>query len=170
MATRLGLGLPQNKQYDIGRDVPDVARAAEEMGYESLWVYERALFPEAPGSQGLYGIEGLPWPDRLTVEKTGLHVDLDLATGVHATAGDIDVKLQDVLGRRPVDIGAFLLDDGRRITVEAGWNGEDERVRRFLRAVHQAGCRRFGVTLGPDANAWHRDHLHFDMGRGPYCR
>lgn len=62
MATRLGFGLPQNKQYDIGRDVPDVARAAEAMGYESLWVYERALFP-LDSSQGLYGIEGLPWPD-----------------------------------------------------------------------------------------------------------
>ncbi|HEX8580092.1 MAG TPA: extensin family protein, partial [Allosphingosinicella sp.] len=36
--------------------------------------------------------------------------------------------------------------------------------------VHQAGCRRFGVTLGPDANAFHRDHLHFDMGQGPDCR
>ena len=62
MATRLGLSLPQNQQYDIGRDVPDVARAAEEIGYESLWVYERALYPE-PAGQGLYGIEGLPWPE-----------------------------------------------------------------------------------------------------------
>ncbi|CAL9397340.1 F420-dependent glucose-6-phosphate dehydrogenase [Streptomyces sp. enrichment culture] len=62
MATRLGLALPQNRQYDLGRDVPDVARAAERTGYESLWVYERALFPE-PATQGLYGIEGLPWPD-----------------------------------------------------------------------------------------------------------
>ncbi|MEV5439648.1 LLM class F420-dependent oxidoreductase [Streptomyces sp. NPDC052682] len=62
MATRLGLSLPQNRQYDLGRDVPDVARFAEETGYESLWVYERALFPE-PATQGLYGIEGLPWPD-----------------------------------------------------------------------------------------------------------
>lgn len=62
MATRLGLGLPQNKQYDLGRDVPDVARSAEAVGYESLWVYERALVPD-PATQGLYGIEGLPWPD-----------------------------------------------------------------------------------------------------------
>lgn len=62
MATRLGLGLPQNRQYDLGRDVPDVARTAEGIGYDSLWVYERALFPE-PATQGLYGIEGLPWPD-----------------------------------------------------------------------------------------------------------
>ncbi|MFJ9817025.1 LLM class F420-dependent oxidoreductase [Streptomyces sp. NPDC101151] len=62
MATRLGLGLPQNRQYDLGKDVPDVARTAEQIGYDSLWVYERALFPE-PAAQGLYGIEGLPWPD-----------------------------------------------------------------------------------------------------------
>ncbi|MEU6480193.1 LLM class F420-dependent oxidoreductase [Streptomyces sp. NPDC047017] len=62
MATRLGLGLPQNRQYDLGRDVPDVARAAEGIGYDSLWVYERALVPE-PATQGLYGIEGVPWPD-----------------------------------------------------------------------------------------------------------
>ncbi|MFB7599888.1 LLM class F420-dependent oxidoreductase [Streptomyces sp. NPDC056160] len=62
MATRLGLGLPQNRQYDLGKDVPDVARTAEGIGYDSLWVYERALFPE-PATQGLYGIEGLPWPD-----------------------------------------------------------------------------------------------------------
>jgi hypothetical protein len=69
-----------------------------------------------------------------------------------------------------VDIGAFVLADGRRITVLAGWRGEDEDVRRFLRAIHAAGCRRFGIVLGPDADAFHRDHLHFDMGRGPYCR
>ncbi|MEV1024591.1 LLM class F420-dependent oxidoreductase [Streptomyces sp. NPDC050264] len=63
MATRLGLGLPQMKQYDIGRDIPDVARTAEATGYESLWVIERILFPE-PARQGLYGVPGLPWPER----------------------------------------------------------------------------------------------------------
>ncbi|MFB7336623.1 LLM class F420-dependent oxidoreductase [Streptomyces adustus] len=62
MATKLGLGLPQNRKYDLGRDVPDVARTAEAIGYDSLWVYERLLVPE-PATQGLYGIEGLPWPD-----------------------------------------------------------------------------------------------------------
>ncbi|GAA3158599.1 LLM class F420-dependent oxidoreductase [Streptomyces rameus] len=62
MATRLGLSLPQMGHYSIGTDVPAVARAAERIGYDSLWVFERALFPE-PATQGLYGIEGLPWPD-----------------------------------------------------------------------------------------------------------
>jgi hypothetical protein len=69
-----------------------------------------------------------------------------------------------------VDVGAFILADGRRVTVLDGWSGGQENVRRFLRTVHDAGCRRFSVGLGPDANALHRDHLHFDMGRGPYCR
>ncbi|MFD5815424.1 LLM class F420-dependent oxidoreductase [Streptomyces sp. NPDC127038] len=62
MTTRLGLALPQMRHYDLGRDVPDVARAAEALGYDSLWVFERALFPDPP-TQGLYGIEGLAWPD-----------------------------------------------------------------------------------------------------------
>ena len=70
-----------------------------------------------------------------------------------------------------VDISAFQLADGRRITVLDGWNGADDNVRRFLRAVHDSGCRRFAIGLGPDANAFHRNHLHFDLGaNGPYCR
>ncbi|MET7856407.1 LLM class F420-dependent oxidoreductase [Streptomyces sp. NPDC005318] len=63
MPVSLGLGLPQMKQYDIGRDVATVARAAEAAGYESLWVFERVLFPD-PATQGLYGVPGLPWPDQ----------------------------------------------------------------------------------------------------------
>ncbi|MGW6745097.1 LLM class F420-dependent oxidoreductase [Streptomyces sp. NPDC055025] len=62
MPVKLGLGLPQMKQYDLGPDVATVARAAEQTGYESLWVFERVLFPE-PATQGLYNIPGLPWPD-----------------------------------------------------------------------------------------------------------
>jgi hypothetical protein len=42
MTIRLGLGLPQNRQYDLGTDVPHAARAAERIGYDSVWVYERA--------------------------------------------------------------------------------------------------------------------------------
>ena len=79
-------------------------------------------------------------------------------------------KLSEHGRANAVDIGVFVLEGGRRISVKDAWNGGNEDERRFLRAVHQAGCRRFGVTLGPDSDAFHRDHLHFDMGRGPYCR
>jgi hypothetical protein len=73
-------------------------------------------------------------------------------------------------GANAVDVSGFRLGDGRLVTVQDGWNGDDERVRRFLRQVHQGGCRRFNVGLSPDSDAYHYNHLHFDMGRGPYCR
>ncbi|MGV9884236.1 TIGR03619 family F420-dependent LLM class oxidoreductase [Streptomyces sp. NPDC003006] len=62
MAIRLGLSLPQGRQYAIGDDVPAVARAAEDIGYASLWVFERVLYPD-PATQGLFGIPGRAWPD-----------------------------------------------------------------------------------------------------------
>ncbi|MEY9876759.1 putative F420-dependent oxidoreductase [Streptacidiphilus sp. MAP12-33] len=62
MTLRLGLSLPQFRQYAPGRDVVSVARAAEEIGFDSLWVFERLLVPENP-VQGLYGVPGLPWPE-----------------------------------------------------------------------------------------------------------
>lgn len=62
MAIRLGLGLPQTKQYHLDRDVAHVAKAAEDIGYESLWVFEVIMFP-TPMTQGFHGRPGLPWPD-----------------------------------------------------------------------------------------------------------
>ena len=69
-----------------------------------------------------------------------------------------------------VDIAAFVLADGRRISVKNGWNG-DGRERQFLRIIRQSACKRFRRVLSPDYNAAHHDHLHFDLGgRGEYCR
>jgi len=87
--------------------------------------------------------------------------------GVNGVAG---ARLSEHAFSNAVDVSAFVLDDGRRVTVQYGWNGDDRRVREFLRAIHSAGCRRFNIGLGPDANAYHYNHMHFDMGRGPYCR
>ena len=67
-----------------------------------------------------------------------------------------------------VDVAAFVLRDGHRISILDGWNG-DAREQRFLRAVRAAACRRFNTVLSPDYNAAHRNHLHLDMGRGPFC-
>jgi len=69
-----------------------------------------------------------------------------------------------------VDIGAFTLADGREVTVLAGWRGRDAA---FLRAAWRGACGPFGTVLGPDADRYHRNHLHFDTARyhsGPYCR
>lgn len=69
---------------------------------------------------------------------------------------------------RALDIAAFRLADGSEITVADGWSGP-RRQRRFLRAVAQAACRHFSVTLTPASDAAHRDHLHVDIGPWRWC-
>ncbi|MFC3173897.1 extensin family protein [Novosphingobium bradum] len=72
---------------------------------------------------------------------------------------------------RAIDVGGFVLADGRRITVLNDWNSPDPQVRAFLATVQQSACKRFGTVLGPAYNAAHRDHLHVDLGGGRgFCR
>ena len=66
-----------------------------------------------------------------------------------------------------VDIAAFVLADGRRITVKGDWSGDDPTTRLFLRQIRTSACRRFGVVLSPDYNAAHQDHFHLEVG-APY--
>jgi hypothetical protein len=68
-----------------------------------------------------------------------------------------------------VDVSAFVLADGRRITVLDGWRG-DERDQRFLRLIRTSACRRFGTVLSPDYNAAHANHFHLDMAQQSFCR
>ncbi len=71
-----------------------------------------------------------------------------------------------------IDIAAFVLADGRRVSVLDDWqDGGAEAA--FLKQVRDAGCRVFGTVLSPDYNAAHRDHLHMDQqarGFGGVCR
>lgn len=61
-----------------------------------------------------------------------------------------------------VDIAAFRLADGTRITLIGDWAGEGEKAQ-FLRAVRDGGCDLFATVLSPDYNEAHRDHFHFDQ-------
>lgn len=63
-----------------------------------------------------------------------------------------------------LDVSAFTLTDGTRISVKSGWNG-DWRQRRFLRTVHAGACAEFTTVLGPEYNSYHRDHFHVDLAR-----
>ena len=69
-----------------------------------------------------------------------------------------------------VDIGGFVLKDGRRIRVLTGWNAPDAETRDFLRRMRASACRRFGTVLSPDYNAAHADHLHLEDDRAGFCR
>jgi hypothetical protein len=69
-----------------------------------------------------------------------------------------------------IDISAFVLADGRRISVLDDWNGGTPAERRFLRIVHESACKRFGTVLGPDYNSAHADHLHLEADDAHFCR
>jgi hypothetical protein len=63
-----------------------------------------------------------------------------------------------------LDIAAFTLADGRRITVKDGWHGLPEE-QGFLRDVQGAACQQFNTVLAPGSNQYHYDHIHVDLMR-----
>ena len=79
-------------------------------------------------------------------------------------------KLSEHASANAVDIAAFVLADGRRLTVKRDWNSADPEIRAFLLAIRTSACRRFKTVLSPDYNVQHADHFHLDMGRGPFCK
>ncbi len=74
-----------------------------------------------------------------------------------------------------LDVSAFTLASGRVVEVQSGWNG-GRKESSFLKQVHGKSCGTFTTVLGPNADAAHRNHFHFDLGKhgrsgkGKYCR
>jgi hypothetical protein len=63
-----------------------------------------------------------------------------------------------------MDVMAFVLADGREITVAKGWRG-NPTDQEFLREVFVGACRHFTTVLGPGSDAFHYDHFHIDLAR-----
>ncbi|MEO0461676.1 MAG: extensin family protein [Pseudomonadota bacterium] len=61
-----------------------------------------------------------------------------------------------------IDIGAFVLEDGTRISLIEDWDGHADKAR-FLRQVRDEACGVFATVLSPDFNAAHADHFHLDQ-------
>ncbi len=68
-----------------------------------------------------------------------------------------------------IDISAFVLADGRRISLSGQWASGSAQERRFLTTIHASACKRFGTVLGPNYNAAHRDHFHLELSRSAFC-
>lgn len=67
---------------------------------------------------------------------------------------------------RAIDISAFVLSNGKVLTVAQDYN-------KLLRRIYKAGCGYFRTTLGPGSDGYHEDHFHFDTSArsgGAYCR
>ncbi|BAK65631.1 conserved hypothetical protein [Sphingobium sp. SYK-6] len=63
-----------------------------------------------------------------------------------------------------IDISAFVLTDGRRISVQRDWSVPGQEAI-FLREVRDGACRLFATVLSPDYNQQHHDHLHLDQAQ-----
>ena len=62
-----------------------------------------------------------------------------------------------------LDIGGFVLADGRKVAIVHDWTRGDEQTRTFLRDVHNGACGRFATVLSPGSNAFHYNHIHVDL-------
>lgn len=78
-------------------------------------------------------------------------------------------RLSQHASANALDISAFRLADGRRISVLADWQDAGDNGR-FLRRVRDGACSSFNTVLSPDYNAAHRNHFHVDMGLWRVCR
>ena len=74
-----------------------------------------------------------------------------------------------------LDIAAFTLADGKRVSVLKQWPDEDDTKppspeALLLRDAHDGACTYFKGVLGPDYNAVHKDHFHLETGGFSMCR
>ncbi len=68
-----------------------------------------------------------------------------------------------------LDIGGFVLADGREISVVRDWSHGDPPTKDFLAEVHGGSCKHFSTVLSPGSNMFHYNHIHVDLamhGRG----
>ena len=59
---KLGFGLPAAGAWATPENLGRVARHAEALGYRSLWVFQRLLYPLRPKDE-YYGAPGGAWPE-----------------------------------------------------------------------------------------------------------
>ena len=73
---------------------------------------------------------------------------------------------------KALDISEFTTARGEQISLTKDWDGEASRSK-FLKEIHKGACKFFGTVLGPEANAAHKSHFHFDMAKrrfSSYCQ
>jgi hypothetical protein len=115
-------------------------------------------------------LEDAAKPAIAEAERTRL-VGLDIAAAYVCRTVNYaeDAKVSEHARGRAIDISRFRLADGATISVQGDWD-TDERGP-LLREIHEAACGIFKTTLGPDSDAYHQDHFHFDTARRlrAYC-
>ena len=80
--------------------------------------------------------------------------------GMNAQVG---ARLSEHSFGNALDIGGFVMEDGRSITIVRDWTRGDEQTQAFLREIHAGACDMFTTVLSPGSNAYHYNHIHVDL-------
>ncbi len=90
-----------------------------------------------------------------------------------ATRSERASRLSEHALSNALDISTFNFEKTGQVSVTVDWepvdaadsNKELGDKATFLRYAHESACEVFSTVLGPDHNAFHKDHLHLDHGR-----
>ncbi len=109
------------------------------------------------------------WIDEVVQPQAKVHLNAAIVRFTNASAfvcrtqyNEAGRRLSEHATGNALDISEFVTSTGEVVTPLDHWNAGDKRAA-FLRAVHAGACRFFGTTLGPEANAAHKNHFHLDM-------
>ena len=110
------------------------------------------------------------WLDEVVKPAAALYFGtpvVDLRAGSYSCRSQNNrygAKLSEHSFGNALDVMAFILADGREVTVVKGWRGSPQE-QEFLREVFVGACRYFNTVLGPGADMFHYDHFHIDLAR-----
>ncbi|MEG5552244.1 extensin family protein [Enterobacter wuhouensis] len=79
-----------------------------------------------------------------------------------------DARRSEHASAEALDVSAFRLAGGERVTVLKGWTSA--KTQPWLQALLAASCGYYGNGLGPDYNAAHANHFHLGMRGFGLCR
>ncbi|HCT7899314.1 TPA: extensin family protein [Enterobacter cloacae] len=79
-----------------------------------------------------------------------------------------DARRSEHATAEALDISAFRLANGERVTILHGWRST--KTQPWLQALLTASCSYYGNGLGPEYNAAHANHFHLGMRGFGLCR
>lgn len=161
---KLGLRLPQRLGVDLQHDLVEAATTAEAAGYDSLWTYERLLFPARPLEP--YAPPNVPWPqasrqaaDPLAVLTAAAVVTERVRLGTAVLIAALHTPVQLAKALATVD----QISGGRLVAgMSTGWSTDELRATGATRADRG---RYLDETLDVFDAVWGPDPVTFNSPR-----
>jgi hypothetical protein len=104
--------------------------------------------------------------DKTRIKSISLSTNYECRNVDHAKEGNLSFhSFADAL-----DVMGFVLEDGRSIAIDPGFNGTPEQGRDILHFARDSACTHFMTVLSPDADSFHQNNMHLDLAcHGKMC-